>query len=109
VSRVSSALATGMVGQSAAISDARNAPRAVAPVEEIAQAVNVATAYFEDTLQMQPEGILSAGPLGAEALGRMLGAGSPRVEEMVSGAMLDGGVNGVPAGWLAGVRGALKS
>ena len=109
VSRVSSTLVSGMAGQSAAVSEAVDARRAVAPAEEIAQAVNVATAYFEDTLQMQPRVILSAGPLGAEALARMLGAGSPQVEEMVNNGMLDAGVSGVPVGWLAGVRGALKS
>ncbi len=114
VSRVGSALATGMAGQSAVSSPggaspvatgAAAAPRSVSHAEEIAQAVNVAAAYFEDTLEMAPPVILSAGTLGAEALARMLGgAGGPRVEEMISS-----GVNGVPAGWLAGVRGALRS
>jgi type IV pilus assembly protein PilM len=80
--------------------------RAGVEQDEIAQAVSVAAAYFEDTLEMAPPTILSAGTLGADALARLLsGAGAPRVQEMVSG----GQTGGVPAGWLAGVRGALRS
>ncbi|HXE08278.1 MAG TPA: hypothetical protein VN612_10300 [Acidobacteriaceae bacterium] len=119
ISRVGSALASGMV-QSAASSEAVNvtsatsvassAQRVVAPAEEIAQAVNVAAAYFEDTLGAAPQVILSAGTLGADALMHLLDGSSPRAEEMVSSAMLGPGANvSVPAGWLAGVRGALRS
>jgi type IV pilus assembly protein PilM len=117
ISRVGSALASGMVQSStssetanvtSAATAASSAQRAVAPAEEIAQAVNVAAAYFEDTLGAPPQVILSAGTLGAEALARLLGGTSLRAEEMVSGTM--SGANGsVPAGWLAGVRGALRS
>ena len=113
-SRVGSALASGLAqsgaeAQSAAMKDVNDTPAVavaapLAPGEEIAQAVNVATAYFEDTLGMAPQVILSAGTLGADALARLLGASAPRVQEMVST-----GTNGVPAGWLAGVRGALRS
>jgi type IV pilus assembly protein PilM len=81
--------------------------------DEIAQAVSIATAYFEDTLSMLPEIVLSAGPLGAEALQRLI-AGvveDVRVRELVSSdAMLAEAVTAsVPRGWLAGVTGALRA
>lgn len=41
--------------------------------EEIARAVSVAVAYFEDALGAMPEVLLSAGPLGAERLQSLLG------------------------------------
>ena len=110
VNRVGSALASGMAPQNPPAPNPAPAQKSVAPAEEIAQAVSVAVAYFEDTLGMLPQVILSAGPLGAEALASLLGANAPRVEEMVSRAMLDAGAgDAVPAGWLAGVRGALRS
>jgi type IV pilus assembly protein PilM len=40
---------------------------AEATTSEVAQAVSVAAAYFEDTLETAPAVVLSAGPLGAEA------------------------------------------
>ena len=39
---------------------------------EIAQAVSVAAAYFEDTLAVAPTRVISAGPLGAERLNKIL-------------------------------------
>ena len=117
ISRVGSALASGMGVQSSPPSETANVtsatssrPRVVAPSEEIAQAVNVAAAYFEDTLGAPPQVILSAGTLGADALMRLLDGSSPRAEELVSSGMLSSAANGsVPPGWLAGVRGALRS
>ena len=103
VNRVGSALAAGMAPQSSPIPDPTPAQTSIAPAEEIAQAVSVAAAYFEDTLGMAPQLVLSAGTLGAEALTRMLGANAPRVQEIVSAS------GTVPAGWLAGVQGALRS
>ena len=85
---------------------------------EVAQAVSVAAAYFEDTLETAPEVVLAAGTLGAEALTRVLGqeqVGPMAVEEVVSRQMLSfgaasaGSPGGVPLGWLAGVRGALAN
>jgi type IV pilus assembly protein PilM len=87
---------------------------ATAAAREVTQAVSVAAAYFEDTLQVSPEVALSAGTLGAETLGTILqesGLDGLRVREMVDAGMLEAGAvtARVPRGWLAGVRGALKN
>ena len=81
---------------------------------EVAQAVSVAAAYFEDTLQVAPEELRVAGALGAEALAAMMeenGMESLRVREMVDAGMMEAGAvtASVPRGWLAGVRGALRN
>jgi type IV pilus assembly protein PilM len=85
---------------------------------EVAQAVSVAAAYFEDTLEIAPETVFSAGPMGAEALADVLqdaGVGPVPVREMVALKMLGPGAEsaaapgGLPRGWLAGVRGALAN
>jgi type IV pilus assembly protein PilM len=108
-------------GEFAAITAAMQ--RGAAASSEVAQAVSVAAAYFEDTLERGPEAVLTAGPLGAPALAGLLGqaeVGPVTVREMVDRGMLDVGVasgsaggagshGGVPLGWLAGVRGALKN
>ena len=83
---------------------------------EIAQAVSVAAAYFEDTLATAPTEVLSAGSLGAERLGRILtgsGIGEAdglRVRELVeSSALLPDAVSSTPTRpWLSGVLGALR-
>lgn len=84
--------------------------------QEIAQAVSVATAYYEDTLFTAPSRILSAGPLGANGLLRILNergiaqADGLSVRELVESASLlsDAVTSQVPRGWLAGVLGALR-
>lgn len=81
---------------------------------EIAQAISVAAAYFEDTLSSTPEAILSAGTLGAEALPALLienGLEAPAVREIVGPEALAAGAATarVSRSWLAGVRGALKN
>ena len=83
-------------------------------VPEVAQAVSVAAAYFEDSLQRSPDQLLVAGTLGAERLAAMMdesGVEGLRVREMVDAGMLEAGAvtSSVPRGWLAGVRGALKN
>ena len=96
-------------------------------VREVTQAVNVAAAYFEDTLERSPEIVLSAGSTGAQALGTMLletrlgdsgyngngngTGGRMRVRELVDADALvaQAATATVPKGWLAGVRGALRS
>ena len=78
---------------------------------EIAQAVSVAAAYFEDTLSHSPETILSAGTLGAQALRSILeenGFEGADVREMLGPEALATGVS-MARGRLAGVRGALKN
>jgi len=81
---------------------------------EIAQAVSVAAAYFEDTLSTSPEMVLAAGTTTADALERMLqtsGLEGLRVRELMEAGMLGAGAASasVPRGWLAGVKGALTS
>jgi type IV pilus assembly protein PilM len=84
---------------------------------EIAQAVSVAAAYFEDTLASAPHQVLSAGPLGAEKLGRMLresGVGPDDglfVRELVeSSALLSDAVKtSVHRAWLSSITGALRA
>ena len=81
---------------------------------EITQAVSVAAAYFEDTLGGAPSVVLAAGTMGAERLGAVLdmyGMDGMRVREMVDVAAIGLGASTstVPRGWLAGVRGALRS
>ena len=81
---------------------------------EVAQAVSVAAAYFEDTLGVSPEQMLAAGTTNAESLERMLrsnGLEGLRVRELMAPAMFAAGAATarVPRGWLAGVRGALTN
>ncbi|WP_035354847.1 hypothetical protein [Edaphobacter aggregans] len=79
---------------------------------EIAQAVCVAAAYFEDTLGRASEAIVSAGTLGAEGLRIVLeesGLDGLRVQEMVGADALAAAAATMPRGWLAGVRGALRN
>jgi len=83
---------------------------------EIAQAVTVAVAYFEDTLSATPSTILSAGSLSADALRHVLSgngyneADAVRVRELIdASAFSAGAVTGsIPRGSLAGVAGALR-
>ncbi len=81
---------------------------------EVAQAVSVAAAYFEDSLQTVPDQLLVAGTLGAETLSAVMadsGLERLRVREMVDAGMMQAGAvtASVPRGWLAGVRGALRN
>jgi type IV pilus assembly protein PilM len=104
---------TGM--QSALVETAAVRERAaMGAAHEVTQAVSVAAAYFEDTLQIAPETVLSAGTLGAETLAAMMDGGGLaglRVREMVDVGMLEAGAatGTVPRSWLAGVRGALRN
>lgn len=80
---------------------------------EIAQAVSVAAAYFEDTLRMPVEEIVAAGTVSAAALQRLLdenGVQSVRVREMleISATAAVASVDAHGRGLLAGVRGALR-
>jgi type IV pilus assembly protein PilM len=93
-------------------------PGSEASTGEVAQAVSVAAAYFEDTLQTAPAVVLAAGTLGVETLTGLLDeayVGPLAVQEMVDRQMLGAGADsagtpaGIPLGWLAGVRGALAN
>jgi type IV pilus assembly protein PilM len=83
---------------------------------EIAQAVSVAAAYFEDTLATAPTRVLSAGSLGADRLGQILiasGVGDEdglSVRELVETSALlpDAVTASAPRPWLSGVMGALR-
>ena len=83
---------------------------------EIAQAVSVAVAYFEDTLSAPPSTIFSAGSLSADALGHVLSgngyseAGAVRVRELIDASAFGAGAvtGSIPRGSLAGVAGALR-
>ena len=93
-----------------------HARRQAAAAREISQALSVAAAYFEDTLQVIPGVVLAAGTIGAEALSELLldagfAEADMRVREIVEPAMLSGAAvsSRVPRGWMAGVRGALRS
>lgn len=86
--------------------------------DEVAQAVSVAAAYFEDTLETSPTSIHVAGTLGAAALTELLAqanVGPLAVNEIIRSEMLGAGAStagthgAVPLGWLAGVRGALAN
>jgi type IV pilus assembly protein PilM len=90
-------------------------------VREVTQAVSVAAAYFEDTLESSPQVVFSVGSTSAQSLGEMLteagfgeimqGSNRTLVRELVdSDALAAQAVSAtVPKGWLAGVRGALRS
>jgi type IV pilus assembly protein PilM len=85
-----------------------------ATTREVAQAVSVAAAYYEDSLQSSPDQLLVTGTLGAESLAAMMeesGVEGLKVREMVDAGMLEAGAvtTRVPRSWLAGVRGALKN
>ncbi|WP_353068488.1 hypothetical protein RBB75_14465 [Tunturibacter empetritectus] len=87
---------------------------AQAAAREVAQAVSVAAAYFEDSLQSAPEQLLMAGTLDAGTLTTAAeenGLEGLRVREMMDAGMMEAGAvtASVPRGWLAGVRGALKN
>jgi type IV pilus assembly protein PilM len=79
---------------------------------EVAQAVSVASAYFEDTMHATPSVLYYSGPGGAEAFVATLGAetedGLRMVRDLVS-TSTTGAVSAMPKGLTAGVTGALAS
>lgn len=101
--------------RSAVMQSAQEKGRAsAAAAHEVMQAVSVAVAYFEDTLQVAPDVVLTAGSLSAETMAEMMresGFEGLRAQEMVDSGMMGAGAvtATVPRGWLAGVRGALKN
>ena len=81
---------------------------------DLAESVSVAAAYFEDTLGTIPDVVLAAGSITAADLNRTLVAsgleGLP-VRDLLPPEALGAAVatTSVPHGWLAGLRGALRS
>lgn len=76
--------------------------------EELAQAVSVALAYFEDTLQSLPSTIYYAGPGGAAGFSALIENNdplAPRVRDLISS---PAGTS-LPPGMSAGIAGALAS
>jgi type IV pilus assembly protein PilM len=85
-----------------------------AAAREVAQAVSVAAAYFEDSLKHSPDQLLVAGALGADSLAAIMEENRVeglRVREVVDASMIEVGAvtASVPRSWLAGVRGALRN
>ncbi|MHB1022095.1 MAG: type IV pilus biogenesis protein PilM [Acidobacteriaceae bacterium] len=79
--------------------------------QEIAQAISVAAAYYEDTLNTTLEQVQVAGPMGADRVQSMLAEEGFRMRELLGAAQMlaEAAVSAVPRGMLAGVTGALKS
>ncbi len=74
---------------------------------ELAQAVSVALAYFEDTLQSLPSAIYYAGPGGADGFRALIDTNdplAPRVRDLAS----PPAAASLPAGMSAGLAGALS-
>lgn len=82
----------------------RDQPRAI---EELRQSVSVAVAYFEDTLLTPPLQLLVSGAGGAEELQHLLGDNTIPVRDLAPASTI-GNMTAMPAGLLAGVRGALS-
>lgn len=82
----------------------------VAQRDELAQAVSVASAYFEDTMNTAPTALYYAGPGGADEFTAALGAqmGGLRVRDLAPPSET-GAVTAIPKGLAAGVAGALAS
>ncbi len=83
--------------------------------QEVAQAVSVAAAYYEDTLNAPLEQVLSAGPFGADGLQEIVadavfGERMVQVREVLTedGTTPRAELGDIPRGLLAGVVGALK-
>lgn len=75
-------------------------------LEELQQAVSVAIAYFEDTIETPPRQLLSCGLGGQEELSRLLGDNRIAVRDLVPAPFA---TKSMPSGILAGVVGALAS
>lgn len=75
---------------------------------ELLQAVSVAAAYFEDSLNVAPDTVLTAGTLSPAAMETMLVDTGLRVADVLAPSDLLTSTT-IPYGLLAGLRGALKS
>ncbi len=83
-------------------------PNGQDPTLELQRTVNVAMAYFEDTLRTQPQTLFYAGPGGAAEFAPVLNEEGLHVRELVP--MPTTGVSAaMPKGLLSGVVGALAN
>ncbi len=79
-------------------------------VLEVQQAISVAAAYYEDSLAVPPEAVLTAGTISAKALGDLLLDRGMATREVLQPAdMLPTVTSPLAPGLLAGLRGALRS
>lgn len=90
------------------------APEVDNPSRDLAESISVASAYFEDTLATPPQTLLTAGITSAQAIVTMLdqhGMEAMHTRELLGTDALGAGASTatIPHGWLAGVRGALRS
>lgn len=85
-------------------------PDRAAQHDELAQAVSIASAYFEDTMNTAPTVLYYAGPGGADGFTAALGSEMDglRVRDLAQTTEA-GAVTGIPKGLAAGVMGALAS
>ncbi len=77
---------------------------------EVQQAINVAAAYYEDSLAAAPNTLLISGTFSPTGLSTLLGESGMVVREALQGAdLLPGATTPIALGLLAGLRGALRS
>ncbi len=89
----------------------QTAEEALARTElEVLQAISVAAAYYEDSLAVPPEAVLTAGTVSATDLAGLLVDSGLRTREVLLPADILGTATvPVPHGLLAGLRGALRN
>ena len=79
-------------------------------VMEVQQAISVAAAYYEDSLAVPPEAVLTAGTISARALGDLLLDRGMATREVLQPTDMSPTITSpVAPGLLAGLRGALRS
>jgi type IV pilus assembly protein PilM len=100
-----SAVTVADIVQPSVLTDVEAADRASL---ELLQAISVAAAYFEDSLNVAPTEVLTAGTLSARALGEMVAESGMEARDVLQSSDLLAGTS-IPHGLLAGLRGALKS
>ncbi len=77
---------------------------------ELQRAVAVAAAYYEDSLAVPPESVLTAGSMSAHRIGVLLEGSGLRTRELLQNDdLLATATTPVPHGLLAGLRGALRN
>lgn len=111
---VSSGDAEQFSAADAAVALLNLAPESDNPSRDLAESISVASAYFEDTLASPPQALLTAGITSAQAVIAMLqqqGIDLAQIRELLGSEGFGAGAATatIPQGWLAGVRGALRS